>query len=131
MELNFFRKTTIKELKKAFSKNFTFLKIEFFKEPHVREEGSRLQQKIADHVSVCDIAGVQKGGILSFHPFTTVAEFEQRMQTEFGLPVQVFRKTGDLWIETIQTDDMTLQEQNNKGEASSRPLRFNVNTLLL
>ena len=32
-----------------------------------------------------------------------------------GLGVQVFRKAGHNWLETIETDSLTLEEQNLLG----------------
>ena len=42
------------------------------------------------------------------------------MQEEFGLHVQVFRKSGNTWLETSTSDDLTLEDQNFKGKESQR-----------
>ena len=131
MELKLFRNKTIRELKKQFSKNFSFLKLEFFFIKYRKEEGSAMQQKIADHTCLSDLSFVHREGLFSFTKSTTVNEFEQRMQKEFGLPVQVFRKAGDVWIETIQTDHLDLAKQNSMAESSGKVLPFNINSLFL
>ena len=131
MELKVSRKTTIKELKRQFSKKFSFLKLEFFYQPHDPEEGSALRQKIADNELLSNITPIENEEFFRFQPSITVAEFEQRMQKEFSLPVQVFRKAGDIWLETIQTDSLSLEKQNSMGEASSKPMHFNINSLFL
>jgi hypothetical protein len=64
-------------------------------------------------------------------PSDTVAYFEQFFQNELGMPVQVFRKAGDTWLETIQTDHLTLLKQNAMGFESARRIRFNAFTLFL
>src|SRR5215204_1318195 len=127
MELKLFRKTTIRELKKQFSKNFPFLKLEFFYQPHNKQEGSALRQKIADHVLLSTVSKRLQKSFFTFHASITVAEFEQGLQQEFGLPVQVFRKADHIWIETIQTDKLSLEKQNSMGEASCKPFYFNIN----
>ncbi|RYF87533.1 MAG: hypothetical protein EON98_00170 [Chitinophagaceae bacterium] len=118
-------------MKKDFSKHFRFLKLEFFPLQHSKCEGSWHQGKIADHVQLSQIATICREGIFSYNSHTTVTDFEQRLQNEFGLPVQVFRKAGELWIETTQTDKLSLEEQNSMGQASCTPLRFNIYSLFL
>jgi tyrosyl-tRNA synthetase len=41
-----------------------------------------------------------------------VAELEGVFAKNFGLSVQVFRKSGNLWLQTTTTDNWTLAEQN-------------------
>lgn len=60
-----------------------------------------------------------------------VAAFEQRLQEEHGLSVQVFRKSGEFWLETIQTDNLSLERQNEMGKAAGASLRFNIHALFL
>jgi len=49
----------------------------------------------------------------------TVAEMEERFRDIYGLGVQVFRKSGTIWLETTVTDGWTLEDQNKQGEALS------------
>ncbi len=50
----------------------------------------------------------------------TIAELEEEFKARFDLPVQVFRKTGNVWIETSLTQDWTLAQQNREGETLSK-----------
>ena len=131
MELKLFRNTVIRDLKRQFSKTFPYLKIEFFWQEHRPGEGSRLKQKIGDNVVLADINSIKKEGSFSFGAEIPVADFEQRLQKEYGLPVQVFRKAGEIWIETIQTDNLSLAKQNNMGESASQRIRINRYSLFL
>ena len=47
----------------------------------------------------------------------TVNELEQRFSDVYGLGVQVFRKSGNVWLETTVTDGWTLEQQNKQGES--------------
>lgn len=49
-------------------------------------------------------------------PDMTVTDLEQSFNTIYGLGVQVFRKSGKIWLETTVTDGWTLEEQNRQGE---------------
>ncbi|MBK8556702.1 MAG: hypothetical protein IPL65_13445 [Lewinellaceae bacterium] len=46
------------------------------------------------------------------------------LEEQCGLHVQLFRKSGSLWLETSRTDQLTLAQQNAKGESSEhiRPM---------
>ena len=45
----------------------------------------------------------------------TVAELEGKFRNEYGLEVQVSRKSGLLWLETTMTDNWSLEKQNEHG----------------
>ena len=45
----------------------------------------------------------------------TVSTLENELWKNFGLSAQVFRKSGNLWIETSLTDSWTLEQQNREG----------------
>jgi hypothetical protein len=44
-----------------------------------------------------------------------VSKVEMGFQESFGISVQVFRKSGKVWLETSATDCWTLEEQNEQG----------------
>ena len=48
-----------------------------------------------------------------------VKELENMFQQKFAISAQVFRKSGNLWLETTMTDNWTLQQQNNHGREIS------------
>jgi len=51
-----------------------------------------------------------------------VSEVEQLFQDVYGLSVQVFRKSGTIWLETTATDDWTLNKQNDEAKELSSPI---------
>lgn len=130
MQLHIQRKKTVQEIKKQFAANFPSLKLELFQQPHRAEEGSRLETHLNDDQSLA-VLNLPREGYFFFKPSDTVAAFEQGLQNEFGIPVQVFRRSGDQWIETIQTDHLSLEKQNSMGQESRQRVRFNIHTLFL
>ncbi|HEX2605945.1 MAG TPA: hypothetical protein VHK91_01155 [Flavisolibacter sp.] len=122
----------VKDLKRQFSKQFPFLKMELFRLPHRSGEGSPLRLKIPERILLGDLPGF-KAGLLDYKASLPAGELETLLQTEFGLFVQIFRKSGDLWLETTRTDAWSLEKQNEMGrEASQGPvIRFNAHTLFL
>ena len=131
MELKITIEQTIQEIKKQFSKYFPGLKLEFYAAPHGQQESSADEKKISDDASPKKLKQLRKTGCFSYTPKTTVSEFEQRLQNEFGLPVQVFRKAGNRWIETTLTDPLTLEMQNAMALSTSRTERINLYSLFL
>ncbi|MEI9910895.1 MAG: hypothetical protein WDO71_15215 [Bacteroidota bacterium] len=51
----------------------------------------------------------------------TVGQLEDIFQKQFGLQVQVSRRSGTLWLETTMTDNWTLKQQNDHGRELSEP----------
>lgn len=130
MELQLYINTPIKEVKRRFSKYFPYLKIEFFTTRHSPLEGSDIREKVHEKLYLSEVTGVLKEGIFTFLPTDTVENFEQRLQNEHGLPVQVFRKYEKRWLITTETDKLSLEKQNAMGAASMRA-EFNLHTLFL
>ena len=121
----------IREVKRQFLENFPYLKLEFYRKGHRPHQGSRLKEQVPDHLPLLEVTGVLKEGVLEFDPAISAGDLEFRLQHQFGLPAQVFRKSGELWLETIHTDELTLEQQNEMGKASVRKYRYNLNTLFL
>jgi hypothetical protein len=47
-------------------------------------------------------------------------QLERLFENEYGLHLQVFRRSGNTWLETSVSDDLTLEEQEAKAESSLR-----------
>jgi hypothetical protein len=123
--------TSVREVKKEFNILFPYLKLEFFRERHGTAKGSHAEDRFHSSTLLKEINPRIQPLILEIEPSDTVAYFEQFFQNELGMPVQVFRKAGDTWLETIQTDHLTLLKQNAMGFESGRRVSFNVFTLFL
>ena len=120
MELKFTISTTVKQVKEQFTRSFPFLKLEFFMRH--REENTEREERLNDELYLWEVTGVLKEGVYYLNPSVSVDEFEQDLQFKYGLPVQVYRRTGDVWIETVQADDLSLEKHNSIGEAATNRL---------
>ncbi|MCC6752453.1 MAG: hypothetical protein IT266_00550 [Saprospiraceae bacterium] len=116
MHLKIDDEQTIEQVQKKFSSRYPFLKIEFFSKPHDLHSGSRREDMMPAEMHFSECRSKHSGGSLEIRPSTTVAELEKSFKEAFGLYAQVFRKSGDLWIETTVTDDWTLEKQNSEAE---------------
>lgn len=113
----------LSEVQVEFNNCFPYLKLEFFKAPHKIGEGSAKKLLMDNRRRIKDCRSRNKSGDLIFSAETTVAELERCFYQDFGLSVQVFRRSGNVWLETSATDTWTLMQQNSEGAELSYHIR--------
>jgi hypothetical protein len=107
---------TLLSVQKVFEQQYPFLKIEFFKGEHEVGELSADRTKIDVNATFDAITDAPADFSVNISPEITVAEFEQAFRALPNLSLQVYRKSGRVYLETATTDEWTLEEQNSKGE---------------
>lgn len=107
-------------VQKKFNDEFPYLKIEFFSRPHKIGGASPKKLMTESSKTLGECRTVHDSGTINITPQMTVGELEQNFKDAFGLWVQVFRKSGRVWLETTVTDSWTLETQNSKGEELSK-----------
>ncbi|NNF36232.1 MAG: hypothetical protein HKN68_19165 [Saprospiraceae bacterium] len=113
------RELKLENIQQQFQSVFPHLKIEFYSRPHKTGEGSEVKTQISNLKKVgqiCDLDEVE----IPLNGEMTVKEFESIMEENFGLHVQVFRKSANLWLQTAATDGWTLDKQEGKGGRSEK-----------
>jgi hypothetical protein len=112
-------------IQEAFTKTFPYLKLEFFAKPH--KAGGASSRKFIKHPSktLGECRTIHTNGSITITGNITVGDLEQRFADVYGLGVQVFRKSGNHWLETTVTDNWTLDRQNKEGESLSTYLTQN------
>lgn len=113
---------SIKEVQSEFSKVFPYLKLEFFKKMHSPLEGTEKKHQLNPDEKLNSINKSLTSYSLHITENTTVTELEQKFQNELGLPVQIFRKSGNSWLETTITDAWSLSKQNDTGAYMSQKI---------
>ena len=108
----------VQDLKRQFHASFPFLKIEFFEGSHRISEGSSKANMLDNLIQLDTLLKNMNEGVVELNALSSVAAFEQLLDESFGLHVQVFRKSGNLFLETTKTDDWTLAQQNAEGKLS-------------
>ncbi|MCO6487574.1 MAG: hypothetical protein J5I98_04105 [Phaeodactylibacter sp.] len=109
---------TFRDIQKAFNSKFPYLKLEFYSSRHAEGEGSPIQERIDPEQLLKTARQIHNKGNVKVEGEMKVSEFEKLFHDKFGLNVQVFRKSGNLWMQTTSTDHWTLAEQNRKGGSS-------------
>lgn len=112
--------TSIAHLQQTFTKRFPFLKIEFFYKPNDEKNGSMKKDLITDHsIKIGELTTAAMDMVIVLHPNMSVGELEELFETRLHLHVQVFHKSGKIWLETVRTDAISLQELNKKAQRKS------------
>ncbi|MDH3651822.1 MAG: hypothetical protein OEQ53_19210 [Saprospiraceae bacterium] len=116
-------KRKITEIQEAFQHQYPYLKLEFYRKGHEAAEGSYAKDQHDSDASISEIRTKHNEGDLQIKPNMTVAEMESVFEKKYGLHVQVFRQSGDLWLQTTSTDTWTLEEQNLHGQRSREKMK--------
>ena len=106
---------TIAELQRIFNEEFPYLKIEFFTQPHLKGKATSNQYLVNRQKSLGEFASVQRTGSIAIAGDMKVSALEKIFNDHYGLYVQVYRRSGNIWLETTATDDWTLDTQNEEG----------------
>lgn len=120
MRLTIREDRVLQDVQGDFTTAYPFLKIEFFRNGMVRKDRYPLIALIplSKHVKDAWFIKKQEGDVEIFDNMT-VLELEKQFMDNFTLSVQVFRKSGSIWLETTLTDRWTLKQQNDHGREIS------------
>jgi hypothetical protein len=110
---------TIQDIRNEFMNLFPSLKIEFYTDAHENHEGNTKRNEILHDMKLGAVSPSLQENELVLDGEMTVKEFEATLKNDFGLNVQVFRKSKGIWLQTTSTDDWSLNVQNNKGYRST------------
>lgn len=106
----------IAEVQAEFNAVFPFLKLEFFRNKKGSGESVVVSSSMA--ISECYIAVEEKE--VEIDENMQVSALETIFKEQLGLNVQVFRRSGNLWLQTTITDHWTLRKQNEHGREISQ-----------
>lgn len=110
VKLSISEKLTVIEIQQFFSSAYNFLKIEFYKTLELN--GIRITKKVEGN----SLLPKPKNSIIDLGSSRTVQQIKSDFNQATGLIARVFRKSGNVWIETSLTDDWTLERQNAEGQ---------------
>ena len=118
MNINIMPEKSIGAVQEEFRAEFSHLKLVFFSKPHAAYKGSAAKFLISDrHKTLGELNPQIQQGQIDLDPATPTWQVEKFFEESYGLHVQVFRKSGNTWLETSVSDALTLEQQNTKGKA--------------
>ncbi|MBI1344253.1 MAG: hypothetical protein GC171_15120 [Terrimonas sp.] len=110
---------TTGEVEKQFTAGFPYLKIAFFQYPHQPEQGSPTQYRYNENKPLRQIRTKNNCDEIEVTGSMLTKDVERLFEHLFGFHIQVYRKSGKEWVQTIGTDLLSLDEQNHLGEIST------------
>jgi hypothetical protein len=117
MNLSIYGERLIADVQKQFASVYPFLKIEFFKNGDTRKSLYPRHMQIAHDLKLKDAWTRKKEeGDLVINDIMSVSDLENTFMDRFGLTAQVFRRSGNIWLETSITNGWTLRRQNDHGQ---------------
>src|SRR5215467_10082701 len=109
----------ISDLQKDFNNAFPFLKIEFFQNRNPQMPAFTFRQILPHNKRIVEGQAALSDGDIEISPEMKVKDLEKIFKDQFSLLAQVFRRSGNVWLETTMTDDWTLKQQNEHGREIS------------
>ncbi len=106
---------TIDSLRIEFAKYYPFLKLELFDKAHSWQEASPLDHILNPGLLLGEIRKIHPGAI-EIQGWQKTGSVEQAFKKQFGLNVQIFRRHGENWVQTVGTDELSLSAQNEIGQ---------------
>lgn len=100
-------KQTVKDIQESFARKFSGLKLEFYSRPHEVGTLSPNEYKLNPETRLEELTSLDTSIEISINGHTKVGTLEKRFE-ELGLHVQVYWKSGDIWLQTATTDERTL-----------------------
>jgi hypothetical protein len=124
MELTIDKQLSIEKIQRAFNMQYPYLKLMFSLKP---ELSKGLTESININYSKKPIEKhkqIKHNQSLVVNPEMTVKSLEHEFHSLFGLSIQIYRKSGTVWLETTLSDSWTLEEQNKQGEILSKRINM-------
>lgn len=115
MKLDIFKKTTVGKIKRQFAAVYPFLKLEFFYDKH-NKQVSTFDSIANDNTRLEKVQPLMREGCIAINDTMKVMDLEEKFKADHLLLVQVFRRSGNIWLETTMTDNWTLLQQNTHGK---------------
>jgi hypothetical protein len=120
MKLDIHSDTTIKDVQRQFNTLYPFLQLHFIKPDISGGKYNSKQRKLPADFTIEQSKYVTGDLTISVDNKITVAELLKHLG-DLGLLAQVYRKSGNHWVETSLTADWTLERQNREAMLISIP----------
>ena len=122
MDINFNKSTKLSQLQIDFQKRFKFLKIEFFKEKKGPNPKYTAKDVLDNTLRIEETSSGTSDDQVHITGLMKVRDVEKNFSSKLGLYVQIFRKSGKVWLITSSTDHLTLDELNK--EAAEKEIKL-------
>lgn len=104
---------SIEDLQDKFEQCFPGLRIEFYDQSHDWLEPTSSKHLIPAERLIGEIRKIHNSGTLEIKSWFQTGKVEQDFKELYGLNVQIFRSKNTKWVQTTQSDNLTLAQLVN------------------
>lgn len=120
MRIKIAHNRTLEEVQNDFNNVFPYLHIEFLQPDRQGNQRPSIKSKFFKPGTVMgEINKNLNDCYVEIPGSISVNEMENIFRNNFGLPIQILRKSGNIWLETSITGNWTLAQQNQHGKEIS------------
>ena len=112
MHIHIHDKTTLGEIQNVFGTYYPYLRLRFYKHPHLHFQISSEKERLSEDLLISDIRQTHIDKVLEIMPTQRVDEVEDLFLKQFGLSVQILKKEKNEWVQTTGLDSYSLKEVN-------------------
>ena len=120
MQIYISEEAIVGDIEDRFHAMYPYLKLTFFRKPHIKGVYSPEEDKIAPDTPIEKVRMRNGFGWLDISYYRTAAAVEHDFSYLFGLHAQILRKAGTRWLETTATDNWTLEALNDAGRPTKQ-----------
>jgi len=122
MKLYVNQSSTLGEIQKDFRDMYPYLKLEFYKRIQTGNQEASSKDRLQANYLPGKINTGRVYAAIDISPQRSAGELESEILDILGVSAQVFRRSGNIWIQTTDTDKWSLRLQNEEGRASYRSI---------
>jgi phosphatidylserine decarboxylase len=124
MQLSIYPTRLVGDLQREFNHYFPFLKLEFFRKlvPEKRPD----QQALSPARKLAECQGSITDGQIELNRDMTVKDLERIFREQYSMQVQVYRRSGNVWLQTTISDNWTLGHQDQHGREISETHKVKI-----
>lgn len=116
---------TIKSIQDKIQEAYSNIKIEFFSKEHKEGKLTNVKFQYFNKDMNMESLGLKSEMSIEINPDTIIWDIEKKFEQLGNLHIQVFRKGGEVWIETSKSDQWSIGEANSLGDIST------INTIVI
>ena len=130
MKLTIAGARSIQDVQHDFNAGYPYLKLEFFRPLNRTQVQASANTMLKHSLMIREARRLQHDGDIEINDSMKVGELENLLKQQYDLYAQVFRKSGNVWLETTMSDNWTLKQQNDHGREIStftdRSAKYNM-----
>jgi hypothetical protein len=111
--------SSLKNAQRQFNAYYPYLKLEFFKRIPTRQPMNKILTFSSAEL-VRSIDPMKREDVhIDVGRKKTISDVEDAFEKSLGISAHVFRRSGNVWVETTLTNDWSLEDQNEEGKQIS------------